>query len=253
MISDYTAAKKYSSRLFWVATALSFVVVGIFVATLFTETCARFLYIIEKCEPRYLAFWRSPMNEIGDTLAGFASLLVLSWIVVSVIVQRNELFATVDELREAKHIEQQRDALKRLPVVLEKIRDCFFSLTDGESMYGGWRYRTHGSHNIENFHVLRARSIKQDEPDEFMPFVTSAVLNALTLQEIHRETLVDKPICSDAYTKLLLNLGDLHLLSAQLPEPERRSVRQWKVERARDALGYLINNRKFWKASAEHS
>lgn len=59
-----------------------------------TKTCNVF-----GCEMRAVAFWRSPPNEIGDTLAGIAGALAFLWIIVTVMLQSKELAAQRAELK----------------------------------------------------------------------------------------------------------------------------------------------------------
>lgn len=51
-----------------------------------------------ECENRFRLFLSSPPNEIGDTLAGFAGALAFVWIIVTVMLQSNELSAQREEL-----------------------------------------------------------------------------------------------------------------------------------------------------------
>jgi hypothetical protein len=44
-----------------------------------------------KNAPRWLVFWQASPNEIGDTIAGIASALAFLWIIVTVLIQGNEL------------------------------------------------------------------------------------------------------------------------------------------------------------------
>lgn len=50
------------------------------------------------CQPRFASFLNASPNEIGDTLAGFASALAFIWIIVTVLLQSKELASQREEL-----------------------------------------------------------------------------------------------------------------------------------------------------------
>ena len=60
------------------------------------------------CSNKFQQFWNSPPNEIGDTFAGIAGALAFLWIIVTVLLQSQELKAQREELK------QQRIEFKRM-------------------------------------------------------------------------------------------------------------------------------------------
>lgn len=58
----------------------------------------------QKCISKFERFWRSPPNEIGDALAGIAGALAFLWIIITVMIQSQELKAQRAELK-AQHTE----------------------------------------------------------------------------------------------------------------------------------------------------
>ena len=68
------------------------VLIAIFLA--FSESCQG-----QTCNVRWELFLNSRPNEIGDTLAGFAGALAFVWIIVTVLLQGQELAAQREELK----------------------------------------------------------------------------------------------------------------------------------------------------------
>ncbi|WP_291736521.1 hypothetical protein [Leisingera sp. F5] len=121
------------------------------------------------CQRRIVAFWYSPPNEIGDSLAGAAGALAFFWIIVTVMMQSKELSQQRLELRLARkesekmaaqltaqtqlfaYEEQRRKAVEAENLLHEYLLDAFLLMRDlsGAAWYQDKALSRRGGHNIE--------------------------------------------------------------------------------------------------------
>lgn len=67
--------------------------------------------------PRWKAFWHASPNEIGDTIAGIAGTLAFLWIIVTVMIQGNELRLQRRELAMTRReLKAQREASEKMAI-----------------------------------------------------------------------------------------------------------------------------------------
>lgn len=77
-------------------------------------TCASDFWGKQICEPKWKLFLNAPPNEVGDALAGFAGALAFVWIIVTVMLQSQELAEQRKELyRTRKEFETMNKLAQR--------------------------------------------------------------------------------------------------------------------------------------------
>lgn len=87
----------------------------------------------EVCQNKFKIFLNSPPNEIGDTLAGIAGALAFLWIIVTVLLQSQELKAQRNELAlQRNELELNRlESEKTAKALSQQVFDnAFFSILD---------------------------------------------------------------------------------------------------------------------------
>lgn len=66
------------------------------------QICTTVIDGTKLCESNFEVFFKSPPNEKGDTLAGIAGSLAFLWIIITVLIQSNELSLQRQELSETR-------------------------------------------------------------------------------------------------------------------------------------------------------
>ena len=90
----------------------------------FQKTCYFDVNLVSQCTNNFQKFANSPPNEVGDTLAGIAGSLAFLWIIVTVLLQSQELAAQRKELRLTRRaMESQNHVLGR-----QLFENTFFSM-----------------------------------------------------------------------------------------------------------------------------
>ena len=89
---------RLSNPLAW-GTIITVILLGMIFSLGVTEICESNHDVPQKCMSKFKRFWQSPPNEIGDTLAGIAGALAFLWIIVTVLLQAQELAAQREELK----------------------------------------------------------------------------------------------------------------------------------------------------------
>jgi len=90
-------------------TVIFFLVLAILAGSSYCETNAG---EVEICVSKFEKFLTSSPNEIGDTLAGIAGSLAFLWIIITVLIQAQELKAQREVLAlQAKELKAQREVL----------------------------------------------------------------------------------------------------------------------------------------------
>ncbi|MGH1454466.1 MAG: hypothetical protein ACRBBV_14975 [Paracoccaceae bacterium] len=78
------------------------------------------------CQTKFAALWAAPPNEIGDTLAGFAGALAFVWIIVTVMLQTEQLKDQKEELElTRKEMKEQREATQDMARSLKAQAEIF--------------------------------------------------------------------------------------------------------------------------------
>lgn len=153
----------------WVGTGLMLVV---FVVVMVTSSCDSTL-IGETCETRWSQFANSSPNEVGDAMAGWAGSLAFLWIVVTVLMQREELQAQREELALTRGVaEEQRAALEGQVAGMaeQRFESAFFE------MLGFW------SHVVET--VTTEAEVNRESPDGRIYYEKNSLKGAIALSSI---------------------------------------------------------------------
>jgi len=131
--SEATEVKKFfrlSNPLAW-GTVITIAFLGFIVCFGFTDYCNTPPDSAQKCVSKFNQFWSSPPNEIGDTLAGIAGALAFLWIIITVMIQSQELRAQRAELK-AQHTElklSRDEAVKSNEnMTSQRFENTFFSM-----------------------------------------------------------------------------------------------------------------------------
>ena len=89
---------RFSNPLAW-GTIITIVFLGVTIWLGLTDYCQLDYNGTQKCSSKFQQFWSSSPNEVGDTLAGIAGALAFLWIIITVMIQSQELTAQREELR----------------------------------------------------------------------------------------------------------------------------------------------------------
>ena len=87
--------------LFW-GWGITAVVISLYLGLAGYENCLP-VGDVETCASNLEHFLKSRPNEIGDTLAGLAGVLAFLWIIVTVMIQSQELREQREELKQSRH------------------------------------------------------------------------------------------------------------------------------------------------------
>lgn len=91
-----------------------------------TETCDTNHFVgfppEENCETRLEAFWQASPNEVGDTLAGVAGTLAFFWIVLTVLIQSQELSEQRKEIIQNRGLTEEANRINERLLDLERAK-----------------------------------------------------------------------------------------------------------------------------------
>lgn len=198
------------------------------------------------CHTKLVHFVASPPNEMGDAIAGIAGSLALIWLAASVIIQRSELSATVEEMREATRLSRERFSLREFELLLRSTLDAFASAGDAEAWYGEWAFRVAGREDREHTWLRVRTKDRGGGVEELMPRIFRNVYK--TYQAIHNRNyrIDDRPKRLEQHKELKENLWHLLVLQEDLPSHEKRQITKWKIKDAYEMLDDLLKKDEIW-------
>jgi len=238
----------------------SFVLVAAFAWMFSLEDCG-----LTSCETKWHKFIASSPNEMGDALAGLAGALAFLWIIVTVMLQSQELREQRKELRlqrdefekmrEAQELQaetlqtqaeifrdeqRQRNELKAKELVEIKLVGLAKLIVEFEENGPRWEYFTPtdaggGTRGSEMIFPFQEIGESLEEKFGYREQEASLAKNRLSLL-YDRNELTKKPIFQDWYHNLLSEIDSITELKQSLAPAQIEWFRQLNIQNLQDDI-----------------